>query len=308
MRLKLYRAKDIAAAMAQVRAELGADALILGTRRAGEGVEVTAALEDAATTPLPASSQAAAPDPARAALLAWHGVPSPLARTLLHGSLSDALRSEIGFSPLPLAPGEAPILLVGPPGGGKTLTAAKLATQLVLSGHAPLVVTADGKRAGATEQLAAFTRLLGLQLIVAHSPLTVSRALTRRQGGAPVIIDGPGLDPFDPAQRDAVVGLASAASARTILVLPAGLCPAEAGELGSAFAEAGASLLVATRLDLTRRLGGILAAADAGRLALTAAGTGPGAADTLVALTCDTLASRLTAHSEGRLLSQRDAA
>ena len=45
MRLKLYRAPAMAEAMARVRAELGEDALILATRRVGDGVEVTAALE-----------------------------------------------------------------------------------------------------------------------------------------------------------------------------------------------------------------------------------------------------------------------
>src|SRR6516165_8047354 len=45
MRLKLYRAPAMADAMAQVRAELGEDALILATRRVGDGVEVTAAQE-----------------------------------------------------------------------------------------------------------------------------------------------------------------------------------------------------------------------------------------------------------------------
>ena len=45
MRLKLYRAASMAEAMARVRAELGADALILATRRVGDGVEITAALE-----------------------------------------------------------------------------------------------------------------------------------------------------------------------------------------------------------------------------------------------------------------------
>ena len=43
MRLKLYRAPTVAAAMAQVREELGADALILATRRVAGGVELTAA-------------------------------------------------------------------------------------------------------------------------------------------------------------------------------------------------------------------------------------------------------------------------
>jgi flagellar biosynthesis protein FlhF len=306
MRLKLYRARDVAAAMAQVRAELGPDALILSTRRAGDGVEVTAALEDVLPPPVVPAAPA---DPAREAMLAWHGVPAVLARELLRGALAEALRAGFGFAPLPLAPGEAPLLLAGPPGAGKTLTAAKLATRLVLAGHSPLVVTADGKRAGATEQLAAFTRLLGLQLIVAHNPVTVARALTRRQAAAPVIIDGPGSDPFDPAQRDEVAGLASASGARTALVLPAGLCPAEAGELGAAYAELGASLLIATRLDLARRLGGVLAAADAGGLALAEGGIGPGVADGLAALTPETLAERLAATAAARQpQTQRSAA
>ncbi len=303
MRLKLYRARDVAAAMAQVRAELGADALILSTRRVGEGVEVTAALETPAS-----AAPAMAADSAREAMLAWHGVPAALARGLLGGTLAGALRDGFGFAPLPLAPGEAPLLLAGPPGSGKTLTAAKLATQLVLAGHAPLVITADGKRAGAIEQLAAFTRLLGLQLVVAHDPLTAARALTRRQGTAPVILDGPGTDPFDPAQRDELAALAGSIAARTALVLPAGLCPAEAGELGGAFAATGATLLVATRLDLARRLGGILAAADAGGLALAAGGNSPGAADGLVPLTPESLAERLAAAAARRPQPQRNAA
>ena len=44
MRLKLFRAPGMAEAMAQVRAELGAEALILNTRRVADGVEITAAL------------------------------------------------------------------------------------------------------------------------------------------------------------------------------------------------------------------------------------------------------------------------
>ncbi len=303
MRLKLYRAQDVAGAMAQVRAELGAEALILSTRRVGDGIEVTAALE---SPPPPASVPA---DLAREAALAWHGVPASLTQALLQGALADALRNSFSFAPLPLAPGEPPLLLAGPPGSGKTLTAAKLATRLVLAGQMPLVITADGKRAGATEQLAAFTRLLGLQLVVAHNPLTVARALTRRQGSAPVILDGPGTDPFDPAQRDELAAIAASANARTALVLPAGLCPAEAGDVAGSYAGMGASFLVATRLDATRRLGGVLAAADAGSLTLTEGGTGAGVTDGLVAMTPESLAERLLAAATARRPQpQRDAA
>jgi flagellar biosynthesis protein FlhF len=69
--------------------------------------------------------------------------------------------------------------------------------------------------------------------------------------------------------------------------------PAETADLAAAYAAAGASQLVATRLDQSRRLGGILAAAEAGRLALTEAGIGAGAADGLVPLTPAFLAERL---------------
>ena len=77
-----------------------------------------------------------------------------------------------------------------------------------------------------------------------------------------------------------------------VLVLPAGLDPAEAADQAQAYVAAGARLLVATRLDLARRLGGTLAAAGRG-LALAEAGIGPGAADGLLPITPAWLAARL---------------
>ena len=76
-------------------------------------------------------------------------------------------------------------------------------------------------------------------------------------------------------------------------VLPAGLDPAESAELAIAHAEAGALSLIVTRLDLSHRLGGVIAAASAGGLPLTEAGIGPGAADGLVPFTPALLAERL---------------
>lgn len=281
MRIKLYRASDMAAAMTLVRRDLGADALILSTRRVSDGVEVTAALEPTPDAPPPL-------DTAFRAALEWHGVPERLIGGLPPGRLPNSLAEVLAFGALP----DLPLLIAGPPGAGKTLTTAKLATRMVMAGQMPLVVTADGNRAGAPEQLAAYTRLLGLTLVVASSPVPLGRALARRHENAPVLIDTPGLDPFDPAARDELLGLAATAGAVTVLTLPAGLDPAEAYELADAFIEAGATLLIATRLDLCRRLGGVVAAASAG-LMLTEAGTGPGAADGLRPLTPEFLADRL---------------
>ena len=279
--------------MAKVRQELGLDALILGTRRVADGVELTAALEPGSgLAEAPALRPSPSQDGGRSAALRWHGVPATLAMRLQAGCLSAALASALTFRPLNLRHGAAPVLLAGPPGAGKTLTAARLATRLVLAGTAPLVITADGRRAGATEQLAAFTRLLGLTLTVANQPAPLLKALARREGDAPVLIDGAGLDPFDPPQRDELLELAAAASATVILVLPAGLDPVEATELAHAFAGLGAKALVGTRLDLARRIGGLLAASTAG-LALAEAGIGPGAADGLTPFTPAFVASRL---------------
>lgn len=291
MRLKLFHAPNMTAAMALVRNSLGPDALILSTRRVAGGVEVTAALEPTHDEPPPLPALPPPVDPARKAALAWHGVPPGLVEALAPGRLVDVLPDALLFGALPLD-GAAPLLVAGPPGAGKTLTIAKLATRCVMAGRTPLVVTADGQRAGAPEQLAAYTRLLGLTLVVASTPVPLSRALARSQD-SPVLIDTQGLDPFDPPAREELLALAATAGAVTALALPAGLDPSEARELAEAFAEAGATLLIATRLDLSRRLGGVLAAASA-RLTLTEAGIGPGAADGLRPLTPEFLASRLT--------------
>ena len=287
MRLKLYRAANMAEVMAQVRFDLGPDALILRTRRFADGVEMTVAVEpDGADAPPPPEEPPFDP-------FAYHGIPGDLAALLRPGPLEETLTTALSFGRLPTASGDAPLLLAGPPGAGKTLTIARLATRLVLAGGAPMVITADGRRAGATEQLAAFTRLLGLNLVVATQPGTLGRALTRRANGEPVLIDTPGIDSFDRHQREELSALATAGQATIALVLPGGIDPMESADIADSYAGIGATMMVATRLDMARRLGGVLAAAQAGRLSLTEAGTGPGASDGLVPLTPDYLADRL---------------
>lgn len=291
MRLKLFRAAGMAEAMALVRADLGPDALILNSRTVPGGIEITAALEP--------EQEPLRSDPARLAGLTWHGVPRELHPALAHGDLAAALALALRFGDLPLEAHAPPVMLAGPPGAGKTLTTVRLATRLVMQGIAPMVITTDGKRAGATEQLAAFTRLLGVPLLVASHPVSLARALLQRADGAPVLIDTAGADPREPTQAEELRGLAATVGANPVLVLPAGLDPAEAGELALAHAECGAAALIVTRLDLAHRMGGVIAAAAASQLPLVEAGIGDGAADGLVPFTPALLATRLS-RSQGK--------
>ena len=272
--------------MAECRQVLGPDALILSTRRTATGVEVTAALEPAEEPPPPPLPTPAAPDP-----LARHNIPAPL-RARIGNGRAEAVAHALRFGALPDGV-ERPLALIGPPGAGKTLSCAKLATRMVLNRTAPLVVTADSQRAGAAEQIAAFTRVLGVTLAMAGTGAQLAAALARRKPGQPMLLDTAGCDPFDPAQAEQLLALLRVTDAAPVLVLPAGLDAEEAAETARAFAALGARHVLPTRLDSARRLGGVLSAAFAGPLTLTEAGTGPGAADGLTPLTPAWLAERL---------------
>ncbi len=331
--------------MAQIRAELGPEALILSDRSRDGQVEVTAALETdeaprlrvhslpqsglhdlepfspgilgvrpppatlaAVQPPGPAARRAGTPAPGLAAALGWHGLSSSLAASLCEGQLEVQCARVFRFTQLPLGGHDAPLLLAGPAGGGKTLTAARLATRLVLAGQRPLVITADGQRAGAVEQLAAFTRLLGLTLVAAGTPKILERALERRDPGQPVLIDAPGLDPGDPQQAADLQALLEASRATLALVLPCGLDPGEAQDIAAVHAAFQARALIATRTDVSRRLGGILCASAAAGIALAEAGVSGSAADGLARLTPAFLAGRLRTGGSAPSAAPRAAA
>ncbi|WPB85196.1 flagellar biosynthesis protein FlhF [Sediminicoccus rosea] len=283
MRLRVFHARNATLALAAVREALGEEAVVLGTRRVAGGVEVTAALDLAEPELIEPEPE---PPPSE---LARHNLGPGLSSVFPGPDLAAALEARLAFEALPE---DRPLLLVGPPGAGKTLTCAKLAARAKMAGHTPIVVTADGARAGAVEQLAAFTRLLRLTLAVAAVPEALAKALQTRAPGQLALVDGFGCDPFDEAQAERLYRLIRAAEATPVLVLPAGMDAEESAEVARAFHQLGARHLLPTRLDMARRLGGVLAAACTG-LALTEAGIGPQVAHGLQPLSPAWLAARL---------------
>jgi flagellar biosynthesis protein FlhF len=287
MRLKIFRAAALTPAIAQIRRELGPDALILNTRRINGGVEVTAALE--AKPPQYGNiSNSTKPQTAREALIC-HGVPPRLLPPATSQDMEAFLAAMLRLDRLDFT---IPVLVAGPPGVGKTLSIVRLATRMVLAGNMPMVVTADGARAGATEELAAFTRLLGIKLHVAASPIALSRAITNRPTkDGPVLIDMQGSNPLDPLESTYLKAFASAAQAQLVAVLAAGTDAEEAIDMANALRAAGSSRLIATKLDVSRRLGAVVAAGTI--LNLAELGIGSGAADGMTVASHATLSAHI---------------
>ncbi|MBM3569666.1 MAG: AAA family ATPase [Alphaproteobacteria bacterium] len=288
MRLKTFTAPSMAEAMAQVKKALGPDAIIVSTTqlKRGQGVQITAAIEEAlieaaieeALAEVKGERAQPAPPPEAAAdavarALAFHGVPAALAKRLHKTAqglqtrdpamaLAGALDMAFKFVPLPAVP-ERPILLYGPPGAGKTVTAAKIAAQAVLAGRALNAISCDTARAGGIEQFAAFVRILRHEPRAAPDVDALTRLVAEAKPGTVTLIDTQGANPYDPAEIEELRRRAAAVRAEPMLVLSAGGDPAEAADHAAAYARLKPRNLIFTRLDLARRLGAVLAAMEA---------------------------------------------
>lgn len=234
-----------------------------------------------------------------------HGVPEDVTDQILScamiigyqdvaAALEDSLDHLYQFRPL--LTGKAatkPFILVGPPGVGKTLMVAKLAARCVMAGQTVGVLTADTERAGGYEQLAAFTKILKIDLKRVVSIGDLSRAVAQFRGLDNVFIDTAGTLPYDPTDVKELAKFLAAIEAEPILALPAGMDAVEAGEIARIFAALGVRRLIPTRLDVGRRLGGLLAAAHQGGLAFAESSASPQVAEGLLQLSPRRLAEFL---------------
>ena len=288
MRLRTFTASTMREAIAQVRESLGADAVILSTHESkrGRGVQLTAGVDESRSELLPAAPPTVSSlHDELEAPLDYHGVPGDLIRRLVRtadrlnetagldadGALVAAIERRIAFEAIEPEAGR-PLVLVGPSGAGKTTTTAKLAARSVLAGQPVQLVTTDTLRAGAVGQLQAFAGVLEQSIASAQTPKIFRRLLAETADGPPMIVDTPGTNPFQSRELDDLAGFLATGPLTPMLVLAAGMDALEAAETARIFAGLGCRHLIVTRLDAARRLGVVLAAADAGDLALAEVG------------------------------------
>lgn len=317
MRLKSFQADTMQEAMALVREQLGDDAIIVATQdeEGTRGARVTAAIDKPDDLdPFDDADDDATQDALEqiTTALERHGTPRELTDRLVESAsflgvtnpveaLAYALDEAFDFKPMPDKPGSTgPLMMIGPPGTGKTVACAKLAARVALSldsggeNDIPVsIVAADPVRVGAVHQLEQYAERLGAKLYVAPEASALAAALTQCRKSEMVLIDTPGTNPFNLEELARIVELAETMDLEPVMVLGAGRDAEEATEVAMAFRPVGPKRLLITGYDVARRLGSMLAAADACGLALSDVGRSPQIADGFEALSPAGLAKLL---------------
>ncbi|MDJ0922591.1 MAG: flagellar biosynthesis protein FlhF-like protein [Henriciella sp.] len=321
MRMKLFAAESLEAAKAMIFAEMGDDAIILSERDVPGGVEVRAATDKLGGGMVPTESRiltrlGASPSPrlvenpirnrVRDALL-WHGAPQRFADRTADSGVSDSfdcsepsaaiaagLQSMITCDPIQAMP-ERDILLVGPPGHGRTATAAKLTRRAAVANAKVLPVAADLDSTAGGAQLAAYLEQEQGQIRSAKTPDDLFALLkTIRAGNQRCVIDLPAIIPFDQDDMASLQDLVAVIKAEPVLVISAEGHPEDQAEAVRAFARAGVKRAIITKLDVTKRRGGIVSALSAAKVSFSHLAVTPFIGGGLVPATPTRLAQLLT--------------
>lgn len=291
-------------AMGHVRTHLGPSAVIVSTQEDEFGsARVTAALDDDQALPQETSEETPHYLDGITKALSFHGVAPELSEAILRAArmrpsesvlpaLANGLAAIYHFEPLTQA-GMRPIVLVGPPGSGKTVTAAKLAARSVLAGERVRLITADTVRAGGIAQLEAFAKILNTPFQPVDGPQHLAAALASSDPAERVIVDSSGVNPFSANDIGEIGALLAGRDVEPILVFAAGGDTNETVAMAEIFRDLGCARLVVTRLDTVRRLGSLLTVADTLGFGLAEVGVAPDIADGLLSFTPKLLARLL---------------
>ena len=151
--------------------------------------------------------------------------------------------------------------VVGPTGAGKTTTIAKIAARWCMRhGSQDLaLVSTDGYRIGAREQLMTYARILGAPMHAANSGRDLTQVLERLKSKKLILIDTAGMGPRDARLSEQLAALQlGAARARILLALPAQAEGHALDEIIEAFAPLTPAACILTKVDEAASLGAVL--------------------------------------------------
>lgn len=336
MRMKMFSADTFENAKNAIFAEMGEDAIILSEREVDGGVEVRAATDKLGGGMVPSEPLFLRERPSnghgrgaenplysrvRDALL-WHGAPQRFADRVAAGGVSEAgtrhtdpeasiaegLGKLVVCDPLS-ARLEQDIILVGPPGHGRTATAAKLTRRAAVARAEVIPVAADLDATAGGDQLAAYLELEKNQIRVAQTPDALFSTLrNNRRAGKCSIVDLPSIVPFDSDDLASLKDLLSAIKAEPILVMSAEGHPEDLADAAKAFARVGIKRAILTKLDVVRRRGGAVAALSSAGISFSHLAVTPFIGGGLVPAAPSRLASLLIEDQSADVIALKGAA
>ena len=284
MKIKTFTAAGSMEAMRQAREALGDEAVIISTETLDDGqVRVTAAVDEAEEISFNDNQELEICDnPARYTdrllreSLEYHDTLDLVKQRILAAVrklsaekkiyddrrlLELALEQLYGFSDILNLQTPCKIFM-GAPGSGKSTAIAKTAALARMKKIPCCIVSTDNVRAGANKQLEAFAGILEQDFFFCQSERNLYELLKKAETAyGLVLIDTPGINPFLPEEVAKVSRWLEVVKGEAVLVMSAGTNTFEAIEVAEVFTELGASKLLPTRLDLTRRLGSLLSVA-----------------------------------------------
>lgn len=190
-------------------------------------------------------------------------------RRRMQEAISALLRSNGGIT-LP-AGQRRRVALIGPPGGGKTTTLAKIAAHFQLRERRRVgVLSLDASRLAAHEQVRKYGELIGIPVLIAQSIADASDAVGKLDSCELILIDTPGVSAADEGRFARLSAMLRVARPdETHLVLPASMTVAAQSRAASTFQKLGATGLILSRLDEAVGVGAVLNAVEHLQLSLT---------------------------------------
>ena len=183
-------------------------------------------------------------------------------RAALRGAIAAMVPAVGGIE---LAPGTCRrVALVGPPGGGKTTTIAKLAAHFGLRLRTRVaLVSLDTHRPGSHDQTRRYAELIGVPSVQSQTVSGVREVLRQLPESDLVLIDTPGVSWRDRGRFARLAALLRAARPDEVhLALPTSLSARVQEQAVKTFAPLGVSRLLLTHLDEAIGLGAVLNVLD----------------------------------------------
>jgi len=242
--------------------------------------------------------------------LSWHGAPKRFADRIISAAnhkltepveaMTTGLKDIIGYNPIASRP-DRNIVLVGPPGHGRTSTAAKLTRRAAIAKSRILPIAADFDATAAGHQLSAYLVRERAQVRVASDPDALFSVIDEvNRNNERCVIDLPSILPFDREDLSRLKDLVAAIDAEPVLVLSAEGHPEDQAEAAKSYATVGIQRAILTKLDVARRRGGAIAALASARISLSHLAVTPFIGGGLVPAAPSRLATLLIEESQGR--------